>query len=58
MLTGLNNEDKIDLLKQECNINYNDYPSAFRRGFAAYKVPTLTKTKWQLNNELPIFTKD
>lgn len=58
MLTGLNNEDKIDLLKQECSINYNDYPLAFKRGSAAYKVPTLTKTKWHLNNELPIFTKD
>jgi tRNA(His) guanylyltransferase len=63
MLIGLNNEDKIDLLKQECNIGYNDYPSAFRRGTAAYKVPKIVegdiaKNKWHINYELPIFTKD
>jgi tRNA(His) 5'-end guanylyltransferase len=63
MLTGLNLEDKIDLLKQECNINYNDYPISFRRGTAVYKVPKIikgdiTKNKWHINYELPIFTKD
>jgi tRNA(His) guanylyltransferase len=63
MLVGLNIEDKIDLLKQECNINYNDYSVAFRRGAAAYKVPKIvegdiTKNKWHINYELPIFTKD
>ncbi len=63
MLTGLNVEDKIDLLQQECNIKYNDYPTAFRRGTAAYKVPKIvegdiTKNKWYVNPDLPIFTKD
>jgi len=62
MLAGLNIDEKIDLLHQECNIRYNDYPLAFRRGIAAYKVPRVVegtmKNKWHLNNELPIFTKD
>jgi tRNA(His) guanylyltransferase len=62
MLSGLNIEDKIDLLQQECKITYNDYPLSFRRGMAAYKVPKVVdgnmKNKWHLNNELPIFTKD
>jgi len=62
MLAGLNIEDKIDLLAQECDIKFNDYPLAFRRGTAAYKVPKVVegtmKNKWFLNNELPIFTKD
>ena len=62
MLTGLNVEDKIDLLLQECNITFNDYPLSFRRGSAGYRIPKIIdgdmKNKWQINNELPIFTKD
>ena len=62
MLTGLSIDEKIDLLHQECDIKYNDYPLAFRRGIAAYKVPKVVdgtmKNKWHLNDELPIFTKD
>jgi tRNA(His) guanylyltransferase len=62
MLAGLNVDEKIDLLLQECEVKYNDYPLAFRRGIAAYKVPQIVdgvmKNKWYLNNELPIFTKD
>ncbi len=62
MLTGLNVDEKINLLFQECNINFNDYPLAFKRGIAAYKVPKIIdgvmKNKWHVNYELPIFTKD
>jgi tRNA(His) 5'-end guanylyltransferase len=62
MLSGLNVDEKIDLLSQECNVNFNDYPVSFRRGVAAYKVPKVTgdstRNKWYLNPEPPIFTKD
>lgn len=62
MLSGLNIDEKIDLLHQECQMNFNDYPVSFRRGVAAYKVPKIVggdmKNKWVLNSELPIFTKD
>lgn len=62
MLTGLNIDEKIDLLSQECGIKYGDYPLSFRRGVAYYKTPQVIngvmKNKWHLNNELPIFTKD
>lgn len=62
MLSGLNIDEKIDLLSQECQINYNDYPVSFRRGTAAYKVPKIVngdmKNKWIVNQDLPIFTKD
>jgi tRNA(His) guanylyltransferase len=62
MLTGLNVDEKIDLLDQECDIKYADYPSSFRRGTACYKVPKVVdgvmKNKWHLNTDLPIFTKD
>jgi len=62
MLSGLTIDEKIDLLKQECNVDFNDYPTAFRRGAACYKIPKIIndsiKNKWFINNELPIFTKD
>ena len=62
MLNGLTIDEKIDLLYQECNINFNDYPLEFRRGTAAYKIPKIIdgtmKNKWHLDSELPIFTKD
>lgn len=61
-LTGLSLDEKIDLLHQECGINFNKYPIIFRRGAAVYKVPKLSgdvmKNKWVINGELPIFTKD
>jgi tRNA(His) 5'-end guanylyltransferase len=63
MLTGLTSDEKIDLLSQECNVNFQDYPTAFRRGTACYRAPKLinndiVKNKWIINNELPIFTQD
>jgi tRNA(His) guanylyltransferase len=62
MLMGLSIDERIDLLHQECEIDFNLYPMAFRRGVGCYKVPRVSdsgsKTKWHLNNELPIFTKD
>lgn len=63
MLSGLSLDDKVALLQQECNINFNtDYPASFRRGVACYKIPKVNedvvKNKWALNAEPPIFTKD
>jgi tRNA(His) 5'-end guanylyltransferase len=63
MLSGLSVDEKIDLLNQECDIDFNKYPASFRRGVACYKVPKVTdngivKNKWIINPELPIFTKD
>lgn len=63
MLSGLSVDEKVDLLQQECGVDFNEYLVAFRRGVACYKVPKLMegggmKNKWILNGELPIFTKD
>ncbi len=62
MLHGLSVDEKIDLLHQECGIDFNNYHSAYRRGAACYKVPKVIdgtmKNKWFVNSELPIFTKD
>lgn len=62
MTAGLNIDEKVDLLSQEVNVNFNDYPASFRRGVAAYRVPIVSgesmRNKWYLNPEPPIFTKD
>lgn len=62
MMAGLNIDEKMDLLNQESDVNFNDYPASFRRGVAAYRVPVVSgdsmRNKWYLNPEPPIFTKD
>jgi tRNA(His) 5'-end guanylyltransferase len=62
MLINLGTDEKIDLLKQECNIDFNEYHISFRRGVACYKTLTeingYSKNKWIINTELPIFTKE
>jgi tRNA(His) 5'-end guanylyltransferase len=62
MLGGLSIDEKMELLSQECNVDFNEYPTSFRRGIACYKVPKvidgIMKNKWFINSDLPIFTKD
>jgi tRNA(His) 5'-end guanylyltransferase len=66
MLLGTSYDDKVNILLEQFNIDYNSYPQAFRRGVACYRVPSVTsfdgeekiKGKWKLNLEIPIFTKD
>ena len=62
MLYDLSTDEKIYLLKQECDIDFNEYPLSFRRGVACYRLPqvvnNVVKNKWFINNKLPIFTKD
>lgn len=62
MLSDLSTDEKIVLLKQECDIDFNEYHQSFRRGSACYKIPKVIdgaiKNKWVINTELPIFTQD
>ena len=62
MLIGLSIDEKIDILSQECEVNFNDYSQVYRRGAACYKAPKVIdgnlKNKWIINTDLPIFTKD
>jgi len=63
MLNGLTIDEKIDLLHQECDIDFDLYPISFRRGAACYKAPKINnegsmKNKWIINPDLPIFSKD
>jgi tRNA(His) 5'-end guanylyltransferase len=61
MLSGLSIDEKINLLKQESDIDFNKYHSVFRRGAACYrksKINDNTKSQWVLNEDLPIFTQE
>jgi hypothetical protein len=62
MMTGLSFDEKVEILQQECDVDFNQYPIPFRRGIACYKVPKVIgdsmKNKWTINTELPIFTKE
>jgi tRNA(His) 5'-end guanylyltransferase len=59
--------EKKDLLLKQVGIDFEEfYPEAFRKGVAAYKVPTLipakegiaTKNKWVLNDNVPLFAEE
>lgn len=62
MLVGLSTDEKVLLLSEECDVDFNKYPSSFRRGVACYKAPKLVgdelKNKWVINDDLPIFSQD
>jgi tRNA(His) guanylyltransferase len=60
MLNGLSIDERIDLLRQECEIDFNNYPISFRRGSMCYRAPQIIndimKNKWKIADAL-IFTK-
>jgi tRNA(His) 5'-end guanylyltransferase len=57
---------KAEILFEECNIDFNNYPLPFRRGFACYRVPRVINTaegeeiknKLTIDMEIPLFTKN
>lgn len=61
-LENLAMEDKIDFLREDCGVEYTDYPENFRRGLSVYKVPKLVnsilKNKWQIDNDTVLFSKE
>ncbi len=62
MLSGTSLDEKIDLLNQECQVDFNEYPPEFRRGVACYRSPKIVdgivKHKWTMNSNIPIFTRE
>lgn len=54
-LTGLSCNDLQNKLFTERGINWNDYPTAFRRGAAIEKG---LNNKWYINMEIPRFNED
>ena len=66
-LHGKNCSDIQDMLMLEKGINWNDYPTALKRGSCCIKKPfkinegtdkETIRNKWVIDNEIPIFTKD
>lgn len=56
------NTDMIqEMLWQEHNINFNDMPTAFKRGVCCYKRAVerngAARTEWYIDTEIPIFTQ-
>lgn len=72
-LHGKTCNDIQDMLMLEKNINWNDYPTALKRGSCCIKRPCtvrqiidfqtgeeaeVVRNKWVIDNEIPIFTQD
>ena len=57
-----NTSDIQDMLMEQYNINWNNYPTELKRGTACIrqKIDTGTKVrkKWVIDKEMPIITKD
>lgn len=67
MLNGVHTKEKIELINKECGISFEEeYPSSFRMGVAAYKVPTIipskngdiTRKKWIIDWDIPNFVTE
>ena len=66
MMHGLNQNQQQELLFKEAKINWNDYPTKFKRGVGCYRVEkefsvdgkSFIRTKWIIDEELPIISKD
>jgi tRNA(His) 5'-end guanylyltransferase len=58
-------DERKEAIEKEAGIVFDDYPSAFRIGVGTYLTPSListprgqiTKQKWFLNTELPLFSE-
>lgn len=72
-LHGKSCNDIQDMLMLDKNINWNDYPTNLKRGSCCIKKPCVvqevidfksgeitkvTRNKWVIDNEIPIFTQD
>lgn len=66
LLQGKNTNELQELLWQEKNINWNDTPTHLKRGSCCIKVKeetvingnNVTRSKWIIDNEIPIFSQD
>lgn len=65
-LVGKSQQEKLDMLLEECNIDFDAYPNAFRKGFACYRIPKIItnngveeiRNKLVVDMDLPLFVKD
>lgn len=71
-LHGKSCNDIQDMLMNQKNINWNDYPEALKRGSCCIKCeeiiditsndgrvfPAVKRNRWIIDNEIPVFTQD
>ena len=63
-LHGLNTKEQQELLFKEAGINWNDYPTKFKRGAGVYKETfekdvdgnKVIRSGWKVDEEIPIFS--
>ena len=63
---GLNQKQQQELLFKETGLNWNNYPTKFKRGVGCYKISkeveqngdTFLRNYWNIDEELPVFTQD
>ena len=66
LMHGLNQKQQQELLFQKTGINWNNYPTKFKRGTGCYRKEfeieingiMCQRSNWEVENELPIFTQD
>lgn len=62
LIANLDLQQKIDMLKIDCDVDFKNYNSIYRLGAACYKNPReigdSLKYKWIVDKELPIFSKE
>lgn len=51
------NSEVQDMLMLEKGINWNNFPTKYKRGSCCVRVPTenAERPKWMIDNEIPIF---
>ena len=62
-LEGLNSKQIQELLFQEKGINWNNYPTKFKRGSCCVKkcyqtTDSILRSHWFIDDEIPIFTEE
>ena len=53
-----NGSDIQDMLMSEFKINWNDYPTRFKRGTCAIRIEKDGRSEWIVDENIPIFTQD
>lgn len=59
-LQGKSCNDIQDMLFQKHGINWNDFPTHYKRGICCVRMPVVnsTRNKWTIDKEIPVFKGD
>lgn len=66
LMHGLNQKQQQELLFNKAQLNWNDYPTKYKRGIGCYRENVVLtdangnqfeRSKWKIDEELPVFTQ-